>query len=454
MSKKLDSNIRNAGSGVIVVSFRKALSLTREVCSRVLKLSTEVIPIQKSVGRIIADDFYARMDIPSFNNSAMDGFALRHNDIKNIPTTLKILGTIPAGRFSDIKIKKGECVRIMTGAMMPQGADAVVMKEFSKVGEDDRSVEIFKKLSIGENVRYKGEDVKKGSLLIKKGSRLSPFMLGILASQGLGSVKVVRRPVVGFITTGDEIIMPTKKDLSDKKKSALSSMAGKIYNANRYTLEAALEDAGCVPLYLGHSADEVSSIRRLIEENISRIDILITVGGVSMGEYDLVKDVLKSLGAKFYFEKIQMKPGRPSGFAVLKGKPVFTLPGNVVSSLVSFDVVARQAIFHFVSSSPEVLVMEDVRSDFNFSKNDERTHILRVKIYKDITGKYFRARLPGEQGSGILSTLASSNGYVILPEGNQKINKGDRLKVNISHLFLNYSIIDNIGDGEKNFASS
>ena len=415
----------NLPSSKIFVSLEEASSTVRKISSRFLKHRTENLPLEESCGRILARDVYARFDVPPFHNSSMDGFALRSSDIVSIPARLKVAATIPAGSFSDIKLKKGECARIMTGSPMPSVADAVVMKEFTRL--DGEYVLILKKPQRGENVRYRGEDIKKGALLVKKGVLLSPPLLGLLAAQGSGRVDVFRRPLIGFITTGNEVVMPGKP-----------LATGKIYNVNRYTMSAALADSGCEPLYLGHCTDSADSVVSVVKRYLPRLDALITIGGVSMGEYDVVKDALKKLGARFYFEKIWMKPGRPTGFAVLRRKPVFTLPGNVVSSLVAFDMVVRPAVSPAAISLPSFFTLKNVRADFSFSKDDERRHILRVRISQGSVGK-FSARPSGEQGSGILSTLAYADGYVIIPEGKQVLRRGSPVNVLIPRSFLRYS---------------
>jgi molybdopterin molybdotransferase len=395
------------------VTFESAARLITSTVRRRLRPSGEVVRLEAALGRAAAKDIRARMPSPPFDNSAMDGYAVRSRDVRRAVARLKVVEVIPAGRTPSEKIGRCECARIMTGSRAPAGADAVVMRENASA-EAGGFVTILRSVRRGENLRFAGEDVKKGALLIPKGSLLGPAELGLAASQGLKSAAVLRRPVVGFFTTGDEVVMPGRR-----LKSSL------IYNANRYTLGAAIAESGCSPLYAGHLSDDERSAASAISSAVARCDALITCGGVSMGDFDIVKKSLRRLGAKFIFERIEMKPGRPTGFALLRGKPVFTLPGNVVSSLLSYELLVSPHLSPHGSGFGRV---SRAVSGFTYSKNDSRRHFLRVNVESD-DSLVPSARLTGAQGSGILSSMSGYDALAVILEGRVSIRRGSIIKI-------------------------
>ena len=305
---------------------------------------SELIKIESALGRVCALEIRSKENIPPFDNSAMDGFAVRAEDLKGStrksPKILEVMGNLAAGYTTGKTIRPGEAIRIMTGAPLPKGADSVVMVEDtekvksqkSKVKNKEEFVKIFKDVEKGENVRYAGEDVEKGETVISKGSILKSGHIGMLASLGFSQVKVFSRPQVAILATGDELVQI-------KQKLA----PGKIRNSNSYSLYSQVLKAGAFPILLGIARDNRKDLEAKITQGLSA-DMLIVSGGVSVGDYDFVKDVLKDLGTDMKFWRVAMKPGKPLAFGMMRRTPVFGLPGNPVSSMVAFEQFARPAV--------------------------------------------------------------------------------------------------------------
>ncbi len=394
-----------------MIGFKKA----REgVLSFVKTAASENIRITESLGRILSRDVKSRVSIPSFNNSAMDGYAARSSDIKETPSRLQVIEIIPAGKTPLKKIKKGFCSKIMTGAALPDGADCVIMVENSRELPSG-FVKILKSAGKWENVRFAGEDIEKGSKVFSKGVLITPPVMGVLTSVGKSYVDVFKKVKIGFFTTGNEIVLPPKK-----------LKRGEIFNSNYSSLIGAIYSAGASPVWLGHLSDKKNDVIAAIGKGLKKADIIISSGGVSMGDYDIVKDALKTIGADFKFEGVTIKPGRPTSFAVIKDKMVFSLPGNPVSTLVSFELFVKPAIYKMSARKHEHIKII-AKAGFNFNKNDERRHFLRG-LLKSESGKYFVV-LAGQQGSGILTSMAKSNCLVEIPEGKVKISKGAAVSV-------------------------
>ncbi len=409
-----------------MISVEEALS---KVLSFVHVLDHEEKPILECLGQALAEDIRAPFDVPPLDNSAMDGYAVRADSIAGAthesPKNLRVIGEVAAGQVSKLKVDPGTAVRIMTGALLPEGADTVV--PFEDTDELRRKanllyageIGIFASLPAGSNVRRRGEDIAKGKVIISQGTLLRPAHIGVLASLGKKTALVIRQPVVGILATGDELIGPD---------SPLSP--GKIYNSNSYSLAAQVMECGGIPRLLGIASDDVGQLSAAISSGLE-CDLLITSGGVSVGDYDVVKQVLAAAG-EVSFWTVRMKPGKPLAFGILRGRngrkvPHLGLPGNPVSSMITFEVFARPAILkmmgaHELERPRIVAVMED-----GVINKDSRRIFARV-ILSRRDSKYF-ARLTGPQGSGILTSMASANGIAIVPETVSELKSGDRVEV-------------------------
>lgn len=408
-----------------MVSVEQAL---REILSCVEVLEPEGKPILDSLGQVLAEDVYSTIDIPPRDNSAMDGYAVRAEDTRgaseSAPRILSVTGEVAAGSTSREEVKAGMAIRIMTGAPLPDGADAVVPFENTdeiarKSSHGDLSqIGILCEAKEGMNVRHKGEDIANGSLVLKKGTVLRPPEIGVLASLGHPAALVIRRPVVSVLATGDELA-----DIDQPLPR------GKIYNSNTYTIAAEVIRYGGIARILGIGRDSIQSLEGKIEEGLDS-DMLITSGGVSKGDYDVVKDVLVKCG-EINLWTVCMKPGKPSAFGVItkggKRVPLLGLPGNPVGSMVTFEQFARPAILKMMGKSnfakPSIpAVIED-----DITNTDGRRIFARVVVAKR-NGKYY-ARLTGRQGSGILSSMARANGLAVIPEDTREVRKGDVVQV-------------------------
>ncbi len=408
-----------------MVSVEEAL---QKILSRIEVLEPERKPILDSLGQVLAEDVYSTIDIPPLDNSAMDGYAVKAEDTHGVseasPKILSVTGKVAAGSMPKGEVKRGSVIRIMTGAPLPQGADAVVPFEDTdevarKASHRDLSqIGILREVREGMNVRRKGEDIAKGSLVLKKGTVLRPSEIGVLASLGRPTVAVIRRPIVSILATGDELT-----DIDQPLP------AGKIYNSNTYTIAAEVRQYGGIAKILGIGRDSVRSLEQKIDEGLDS-DMLITSGGVSKGDYDVVKDVLAKCG-EIALQTVCMKPGKPSAFGMIgKGSrkiPHLGLPGNPVSSMVTFEQFARPAILKMMGKSnlakPSIrAIMED-----DIVNTDMRRLFARVTVAKR-NGKYY-ARVTGPQGSGILTSMVKANGLAVIPENTKRVKKGDIVEV-------------------------
>lgn len=311
-----------------MITFLEAVNIVK---NNTIRITSERVPLSLSSGRFLAEDVYADRDTPPFNKSAVDGFACREEDLGE---KLEIVETIPAGYEPSIILSKGKCSRIMTGAMIPSGADTVVMVEECRVEEDFMFYEGGK---IRDNICQKGEDIEKGKLVISSGTLIGPVQVAILAAMGASSPLVFRKVKMGILSTGDEIIEPD-----------VVAQRVQIRNSNGWQLFAQAVEAGADTTYLGIAKDEMSAVKEAISSGFKNNDVLIITGGVSMGDFDFVPESLLSLGFQILFDKVAVQPGKPSTFAVLKDindnitKVVFALPGNPVSCLLQFKLLVKE----------------------------------------------------------------------------------------------------------------
>lgn len=383
-------------------------------------LKPKVIPLINSLNKILAQDIYAKIDIPPFDNSAMDGYAIISSDTEKTsaenPVFLKIIGEVNAGNFSRIKLKSGCAMKITTGAPIPSGCDAVVRKEDTELHLTN-IVKIFKRCRVGEDLREKGEDIKKGELILQKGEQIGKFEMGAIASLGQEKVLIYPTPRVGIISTGNELIEPGKK-----------ISAGKIYNSNAYTLWGLIKDTLAEPIYLGIAKDDPDRLQNVLQKAAKTFDIIITSGGVSVGEYDLVKDVVNKLG-KVEIWKVAMRPGHPLAYGKIAGKIFFGLPGNPVSVIVSFLQFVMPIILKMSGHSHLFLEEKEVVIDEDIKKKKGLMYFLRGKSY--LKNGILHGRTTGPQGSGILKSFLLADILLVLGEEIEFVKKGEKVKAQV-----------------------
>jgi molybdopterin molybdotransferase len=398
----------------MMITIEEALGI---ILDRVEVLAPRRMGLEECLGRVLGEDIFTREDIPPFANSAMDGFAVRAGDTSSAspasPGRLKVLEDLPAGAVTGTVVGEGEAIRIMTGAPLPEGADAVVMVENTREGE--RGVEVLQPVRPGENVREAGESVRKGEAVLSAGTVLRPPEIGMLAALGYPRPLVIPPPAAAIVSTGDELL-PVGEELRP----------GKIRDCNRYSLAAAVEGCGGVAVPLVPAGDRDGELRERLREALAS-DLVITSGGISAGKYDLVREVLGELGGELLIRKVSMKPGKPLTFTVVGKTPVFSLPGNPVSVLVSFLQFVRPALLKMQGKKklglPEV---EATLSEPCFEETD-RTHLVRVRVKRE--GEGWQARPTGPQGSGILKSLVLANGLMVVPPNAGPLPAGARVKV-------------------------
>ncbi|HZD60883.1 MAG TPA: gephyrin-like molybdotransferase Glp [Anaerolineae bacterium] len=388
------------------------------ILSKIERLETEEVPILESLGRVLDEDIYAEADVPPFDNSAMDGYAVRSEDVAGAwpggPVELRVLGDVAAGYVPESPVGKGETIRIMTGAQMPEGADAVIMVENTE--RTDGGVLIFVPARPGENVRFAGEDIRRGDVALRRGKKIIPGDIGVMASVGKARVKVVQKPVVAIITTGDELV-----DIDEPL------VPGKIRNSNAYSIAAQVIDTGCIPRILGIAPDSREALMAKIEE-AAGADMIVTTGGVSVGDYDFVKDILDRAG-EMVFWQVAMKPGKPLAFGIVQGKPVIGLPGYPTSSMVSFEQFARPALLKMSGRTDITRMTVEAIFEESFKNRSGRRNMVRVIVSKD--NGIFKARLSGSQKSGSLKPMTLANGLMVVPEDVEDLHPGDKVTVQL-----------------------
>jgi molybdopterin molybdotransferase len=391
----------------------------KEVLESMERLGTVEVSLEDMLGYCLAVEVNAHDNIPPFDNSAMDGYAVRAEDIvgasERKAVVLAVLGDLPAGHAPEVSVGEKQSIRIMTGAPLPGGADTVVPVESTRV--DGETVHILEELPRGSHVRMAGEDVKAGETVLVPGTLLGPAEVGMLASLGYGRVSCYRRAVAGIISTGDELV-----SVDDEL------LPGKIRDSNSYTIAGMVREAGGEPLRLGSVADDAHALERIILDHLDRVDLLITSGGVSVGDYDMVKDVLGKLG-EMNFWKVSMRPGKPQAFGHIGGKPLFGLPGNPVSVMVSFEQFVRPAILKMMGRKDLFRPHVTAVLDTPLGRKQGRAEFIRV-IVQWREGRY-HARVTGPQGSGILKSMVIGNGLAILPGEVGRLQAGEEITVQL-----------------------
>ena len=369
------------------------------ILRHIAPLPTEELPLLQGMGRVAGEDVYAPRDIPATDNSAMDGYAFSFAAARG--NSLVVSGNIPAGRERIPPVAAGEAVRIMTGAPIPRGCDTVVpIENVETIGD---TIRLLGDVRPGSHIRKRGEDILAGHRAIAGNSTLRPQEIGMLASLGKSSVRVYRRPRVGVLATGDELL-----------EIGSPPVPGKIINSNSYSIAAQIMESGGDPVMLGIAEDEVERTRDRIREGI-RGDLLITTGGVSVGDRDCVKEAIVSLGGEIKFWKVHMKPGKPVAFAILEGKPVFALPGNPVAAMISFEVFVRPALLKMTGHTRIFRPTVTAALTEAIANKGDRPHLIRVRVEARKDG--YVASATGNQSSARLSSLTAANGFMKIAPG-------------------------------------
>jgi molybdopterin molybdotransferase len=404
-----------------------------EALEKILKevevLEAETVPILDTLGQVLAEDIRSEINVPPLDNSAMDGYAVRSADTRGAgektPIHLRVIDTVAAGSISQKEVVPGTAVRIMTGAPIPRGADSVVQFENTDdaitkekaPGQTPTRVGIMEEARPGLNIRKAGENIARGATALRKGMVIRPSEIGLMASLGYSRVKVIRRPVVALFSTGNELV-EVDKPLPE----------GKIHDSNAYSIASLVKRYGGVPKMLGIARDDEKELLGRLKQ-AQDADMLLTTGGVSMGDYDMIKDILARDG-EMVFWKVRVKPGKPLAFGKIKGRnkiiPHLGLPGNAVSCMVSFELFVRPALLKMMGKKNIAKpVVEAILEDY--VKNDAGRRLYDRAIIEKRNGRYY-ARLTGPQGSGILTSMALANGLIIIPEEQKTVNKGETVQ--------------------------
>lgn len=378
------------------------------ILSRVTELGHESVPITEALGRVLAADVESAVTHPAWDNSAMDGFAVLSRDVaaatSERPVVLEVIEEVPAGSFPTKSLGPGQAIRVMTGAPVPAGADGVTRIEHTRPGPEPGTIRIIDGTDAGKNIRRRGEDLKVGARPLAAGTLIRAAEVGVLAMLGQPSVPVYRNPRVGILSTGDE--------LADFDELSLVHAGKRIMNSNSYALAAQVKEAGGEPAMLGIARDDPESLRAHLLPAMD-CDALITSAGLAVGDHDYVKEILDDLGMEFLFYRVQMRPGSPFTFGMLGEMPVFALPGNPVSSMVTFEVLVRPALRRMEGLARYDRPLRRVRLAEPVKTRSRRTHYYRAQLEREDGG--WSARLTGPQGSGILTSMSEADALIIVP---------------------------------------
>ena len=402
----------------------------KEVLGKARRRSAKAVALEEAVGSVLAEDIIAPFDIPPFDKSAMDGYAVSSRDISSVPIKLRCTGEIPAGNYSKDAIDKRECVKIMTGSPIPEGADSVVMVEVTKLVSAQQSVvnqtrgqrmqnyeyvEIFKEVKKGENVCFKGEDIKKGALVLQKGTPIRAIEASIAASLGKAKIKVYEKPVVAVLTTGSEIVEPGRR-----------IGYGKIYNSNGHLIRSLLSFMGLKGEYIGIARDDEKHLLSRVKAGLKR-DVLIVSGGVSVGDYDLVPRILKKCQVRGVFHKVSIKPGKPFLFGYKGRTLVFGVPGNPVSTYLGFLVLIMPALNKMMGRDASLNTCKGIlMSDFHKKKGRKRFVPVSTRM-KGNTREVFPVTT--YHGSADMAALISADSFMIVEKNISSLNKGSEVNI-------------------------
>ncbi len=397
-----------------MLTFEQAQSVVREKLGPVKRdLKAEAAPLGQALNRVLAENVEADRDYPPFNRSTRDGYAVRSADVGTAPAALDCVGEVRAGESFAGQVAPKQCVRIMTGAPLPPGADAVVM--FEQAHESDARVSVQRPVEPWENVVRQGSEAAAGNVVVHEGRRLGAAELGLLASVGRKDVNVFRQPSVAILPTGDEVV-PV-----DRRPEWFQ-----IRNSNAVTLEAQVTQAGGAPRRLGIAPDDKAALRRMIEEGLEA-DLLLLSGGISAGKYDFVEEVLKELGAEFYFHGVAIRPGKPLAFGYVRGKFFFGLPGNPVSTYVTFELFVRPALGMLQGAEFELPVFLRARMGKPFKQKPGLTAFMPARVCLENLDPV--VNLVGWQGSGDLVGVAAANCFLVVHPDQSEIPRGEWVDV-------------------------
>lgn len=384
---------------------------------RVCPVDTETVPLSGLTGRILTQDLIARQSIPPFDRSPYDGYAFRAQDTakasREAPVTLRILEEIPAGALSHFPVTEGCAVKVLTGAPIPDGADAVIPFERTEYTRD--TVTIFAPCKSGSNIVRAGEDVRAGEPLAKAGTKIDAGLLGTLASQNIPEAPVYRIPKIGIISTGSELL-----------EVGSPRIPGKIFDSNRYMLCAAVGRMGLEPVLIGKAADNVPDILTCIRQGLAACDGLLLTGGVSVGDYDLTPDAMERAGVELLFRGVDMKPGMACAYGVWNGKPICGLSGNPASAITNFHAIAAPVLRKLSGQADCVPQEFPLKLVGGFRKKSPGTRFLRGML--DLSDGTVRMRVPSEQGNVVLSSTIGCNVMAIIPGGSDALPEGAELK--------------------------
>jgi molybdopterin molybdotransferase len=383
------------------------------ILSQFEKVETEILPLSQAAGRILAVDVYSPNDLPPFDNSSVDGFAVIADDLKKAtadsPAVLKVVADIRAGSVPDRSISRGQAARIMTGAVLPDGANAVIMIEDtdSEYGRSETplpsEVKSFRSIAESDNIRPRGMDIKNGLKVLSAGDPLRPQAVGLLAMMGVGRVEVYRKPLVALFSSGDELIPIDRPP-----------QPGKIRDSNSYILSALLAETGCATAFLGIAPDSISGIRQLLDHAVDmHADLIISSAGVSVGAFDYLKEIIQSDGA-LDFWRVNMRPGKPLAFGEYRGIRFIGLPGNPVSAFVGFQVLVRPALGRLAGLRAVNPFKVPVRLAEGVESDGRESYLRAIVNEQD---GVLTAKLTGHQGSGNLLSLVQANALLIIPAG-------------------------------------
>ena len=405
------------------IGFKELIKVDEAICRIKQEITyriseVEVVDLISSLGRVSSENILAPIDVPPYDRAAMDGYAARAEDITGAtqlnPAILKLIGSIEVGEFKDIKVNRGEAVEISTGAKIPEGANVVVPYEDAR--KVNGYVEVYRAIPVWKNISMKGEDIKAGELALEKDMVIRSWDIGVLASLNITKVKVYRKPRIAVLSTGNELI-----ELGEDLKP------GKIVNSTKWMIAALIDELGGEFIDLGTARDQEEEIAKRVLEGLKHADMVITTGGTSVGKKDYVIKAVKSIGAKILFHGVSMRPGKPTGFAVLNGKPIVMLSGFPVAALIGFELFAKKAI-SIISGlketpRPRIKAKMTRRVASELGVRD----FLRVKLVR--SGSEFLAEPLKLTGSGILSTITKSTGMVVIPEEVEGVEEGEEVDV-------------------------
>jgi molybdopterin molybdotransferase len=389
----------------------------RLILSQISPLPSEEVELLEACGRVLFQNVRAARNVPPFSNSAMDGYAVRWQDVEGAcaerPVTLAVSEEVPAGYVPKTRVSRNTAVKIMTGAPIPRGADTIIRVEYTEALPG--AVRIARVDGPASHLRGAGEDIRKGQTILEAGKLLTPADMGLMASVGKAKVRVFRRPRVAVLSTGDEL-----QEIGDKPQP------GKIVNSNSYTLSASIRQTGAEPVFLGIVRDKRKRLAAAFRRAL-RYDVVVTSGGVSVGDYDFVKEALGDVGVRMQFWKVAQKPGHPLAFGRIGKKPVFGLPGNPVSSAVSFILYTRPALLKMMGCRNLFLPVVRAHLEHPIKKSPGVREFVRCRIRTE-NGQMF-ASSTGAQGSGVLSSMSLAQGLVVTREEETYLEKETEVSV-------------------------